>query len=83
MDSLRDSRWADPNEEVIFEPRVFTWDIVRNNHGRWALLLMWRRPTQFWDIRYIRLVTFHLGPPWFTNVGDIVKEDFDEMSVRV
>ncbi|KKL57718.1 hypothetical protein LCGC14_2232610 [marine sediment metagenome] len=71
----RDSRWADSSEILIFGPLVFTWAIVRNIHGRWALSLMWRSPTQFWDIRYIRLVIFHLGPPWVTNVGSIIKEE--------
>lgn len=78
----RDSRWADPDEKVIFEPMVFTWDLTKNIHGRRCLCLMWRQPTQFWDIRYIRFVTFHWLAPWLTNVGGIVHEDSSNQQLR-
>ena len=54
----------------VFE---FYWEI--NTRGWRSLVLAWRRETQFTNIIRLRMIVFHLGPPWFRHTCCIVNLD--------
>jgi len=58
------------------EPVEFEIWPEKNTRGRPCLCFVWRRKTQFRNIIQLRLLTFHLGPPWVTHALAIT--DLDE-----
>lgn len=52
--------------ELDLEPTEFEIWPDRNTWGRPCLVLVWRRETQFPNIVFLRMLIFHLSPPWIT-----------------
>lgn len=61
--------------ELELQPVVFEVWKERNTLGRHCLILAWRRETQFANIIQLRMIVFHLGPPWFHHSCSILDRE--------
>lgn len=55
--------------EMDVGPPSFDIRVERDIRGRPTLIISWTRDTQFLNFIHMRMITIHLGRPWFTHIS--------------